>query len=96
MERIQFLKLFASIPLISTGMKLKVFEKISNSFSKSTKTPLIFIGHGPMNALLDNNFTQTLTKLSESLVKPNVIMIVSAHWQTKGTFVSTNQAPKAI
>lgn len=97
MERIQFLKMFASIPLIATGMKLKAFESISNGFSNSKKTPLIFIGHGhPMNALLDNNFTQTLAKLGESLEKPNAIMIVSAHWQTKGTFVSTNQTPKAI
>ena len=97
MERIQFLKMFASIPLISSEMKLKAFESISNGFSNSKKTPLIFIGHGhPMNALLDNNFTQTLTKLGESLEKPNAIMIVSAHWQTKGTFVSTNQTPKAI
>ena len=97
MERIQFLKMFASIPLIAAGMKLKAFESISNGFSSSEKTPLIFIGHGhPMNALLDNNFTQTLTKLGASLEKPNAIMIVSAHWQTKGTFVSTNQTPKAI
>ena len=97
MERIQFIKMFASIPLIKAGMKLKAFESISSGFSNSRKTPLIFIGHGhPMNALLDNNFTQTLTKLGESLEKPNAIMIVSAHWQTKGTFVSTNQTPKAI
>ena len=97
MERIQFLKMFASIPLIAGGMKLKAFESISNGFSNSRKTPLIFIGHGhPMNALLDNNFTQTLSKLGESLEKPNAIMIVSAHWQTKGTFVSANQTPKAI
>ena len=97
MERIQFLKMFASIPLITAGLKLKAFESISNGFSNSRKTPLIFIGHGhPMNALLDNNFTQTLTKLGESLEKPNAIMIVSAHWQTKGTFVSTNQTPKAM
>ncbi len=97
MERIQFLKMFASIPLIASGMKLKAFESISNGFSNSKKTPLIFIGHGhPMNALLDNNFTQTLAKLGKSLEKPNAIMIVSAHWQTKGTFVSTNRTPKAI
>ena len=97
MERIQFLKTFASIPLIAAGMKLKAFESISDGFSNSKKTPLIFIGHGhPMNALQDNNFTQALNKLGKSLEKPNTIMIVSAHWQTKGTFVSVNPMPKAI
>jgi 4,5-DOPA dioxygenase extradiol len=97
MERIQFLKTLASIPLITSGMKLKALEKISSAFSNSKKTPLIFIGHGhPMNALLDNNFTQTLSKIGASLEKPNAIMIVSAHWATKGTFVSVNPQPKAI
>ncbi len=97
MERIQFLKMFASLPIISSVMKINAFETISKGFSNSKKTPLIFIGHGhPMNALLDNNFTQALTKLGESLEKPNAIMIVSAHWQTLGTYVSTNPTPKAI
>lgn len=97
MQRIQFLKTLASIPLISAGLKLKEFEKISNDFSSSKSTPLIFIGHGhPMNSLFDNSFTQTLTKIGESIEKPNAIMIISAHWATKGTFVSVNPQPKAI
>ena len=97
MERKHFLKTLATIPLIAAGMKLKAFEKISNGFSTSKKTPIIFIGHGhPMNALLDNNFTQTLSKIGESIEKPNAIMVVSAHWATKGTFVSVNAQPKAI
>jgi 4,5-DOPA dioxygenase extradiol len=97
MERIRFLKTLASIPLITSGMKLKALENISSAFSNSKKTPLIFIGHGhPMNALLDNNFTQTLSKIGASIEKPSAIMIVSAHWATKGTFVSVNPQPKAI
>lgn len=97
MERIQFLKTLATIPLSAAGTKLREFEKISSGFSTSKKTPLIFIGHGhPMNALLDNNFTQTLTKIGESIEKPNAIMVVSAHWTTQGTFVSINPQPKAI
>ena len=97
MDRIQFLKTISTIPLFGTEMKLKNFESISQGFSNSNKTPLIFIGHGhPMNAMLDNNFTQTLARLGENLERPNAIMLISAHWQTKGTFVSTNQTPKAI
>ncbi|MEO7175501.1 MAG: 4,5-DOPA dioxygenase extradiol [Saprospiraceae bacterium] len=97
MERFQFLKMLSSIPLIANGMKLKAFESMTNGFSNSKKTPLLFIGHGhPMNALQDNNFTKALVKLGENLEKPNAIMLVSAHWQTKGTLVSVNQMPKAI
>ena len=59
MERLQFLKTLASLPLIGASMKLEAFEKISYNFSNTKKTPLIFIGHGhPINALLDNDFTQ--------------------------------------
>lgn len=97
MERLQFLKTMASLPLIGASMKLKAFEKISNNFSKTKKTPLIFIGHGhPINALLDNDFTQNLTKIGTSIEKPNAIMMISAHWTTKGTFVSVNSQPIAI
>jgi 4,5-DOPA dioxygenase extradiol len=78
-------------------MTVSAFEKISDTFSRSNKTPLIFIGHGhPINAVLDNNFTQTLTKIGEGIERPNAIMVVSAHWATAGTYVSVNPAPKAI
>ena len=97
MERLHFLKMLASIPLIGASMKLEAFEKMSNEFSNTKKTPLIFIGHGhPINALLDNDFTQHLSKIGTSIEKPNAIMLISAHWTTKGTFVSVNSQPKAI
>ncbi|WP_445737498.1 4,5-DOPA-extradiol-dioxygenase [Mariniflexile sp.] len=97
MERQQFLKTMASLPLVGASMKLEAFEKISAHFSNTKKTPLLFIGHGhPINALLDNDFTQTLSKIGASIEKPNAIMIISAHWTTKGTFVSVNAQPKAI
>ena len=76
---------------------MSITPKSSNNFSKTKKTPLIFIGHGhPINALLDNDFTQNLTKIGTSIEKPNAIMIISAHWTTKGTFVSVNSQPIAI
>jgi 4,5-DOPA dioxygenase extradiol len=97
MERKNFLKILASSPLILAGMKLKEFENISSNFSVTPKMPALFIGHGhPMNALLDNNFTQTLTKIGQNIEKPNAIMVVSAHWETRGTYVSVNPQPTAI
>lgn len=97
MERNQFINTSASIPLTAKVMKLNELEKIIKTFSKSKKTPLLFIGHGhPINALLDNDFTQTLGKIGAEIEKPNAIMIISAHWTTNGTFVSINPKPKAI
>lgn len=59
--------------------------------------PAFFIGHGsPMNAITDNKFTQDLAKSTRNLPNPNAIMVISAHWLTKGTFISVNKFPKAI
>jgi 4,5-DOPA dioxygenase extradiol len=97
MDRKSFLKILASIPMMATGLRLNSFGNMVNGFPNSLKMPVIFIGHGhPINALLDNNFTQAITRLGERMEKPKAIMVVSAHWQTKGTFVSTNPQPKAI
>ncbi|RZJ91477.1 MAG: 4,5-DOPA dioxygenase extradiol [Chryseobacterium sp.] len=59
--------------------------------------PLLFIGHGhPINALLDNDFTRSLTKVGCEIEKPEAILVISAHWETNGTFVSINPAPRTI
>ena len=97
MKRLHFLKTLASLPLIGASMKLDEFEKLLLNFSNTKKNPLIFIGHGhPINALLNNDFTQHLNQIGASIEKPNAVMIISAHWTTKGTFVSVNSQPKAI
>lgn len=97
MERKRFLQIMAAAPLLYSGMKLSEFENISQDFRKSDKTPVLFIGHGhPMNALYDNDFTQALARVGAGMERPNAIMVVSAHWETRGTFVSVNPQPKTI
>lgn len=52
--------------------------------------PSLFIGHGsPMNLVLDNRFTQSLEALSKELPLPKAILVVSAHWYTNQTAIST-------
>lgn len=62
------------------------------------KMPAIFIGHGsPMNAIEVNPFTESLRKIGDSFVEmPKAILVVSAHWLTRGTFVSTAENPEVI
>lgn len=97
MNRNQFIKTLAVAPLLASAVDLKSLERMSEGFANSAKTPVIFIGHGhPMNALLDNSFTQTLAKIGRSIERPNAIMVISAHWGTHGTFVSVNAQPRAI
>lgn len=59
--------------------------------------PVLFIGHGhPINAVLDNDFTRMLKKVGEGIEKPEAILVISAHWETVGTYISTNPAPRTI
>jgi len=97
MLRKDFLKFLAATPLIFSDMKMQAFENITQNFGRTPKMPMLFIGHGsPMNALFDNSFTQTLRKVGKSIEKPNAIMVISAHWETRGTYVSLSEKPATI
>ena len=60
--------------------------------------PVLFLAHGdPMNAVYDNPFTQALSNLGNSLsVKPDAILMISAHWLSRGSFVSAAEHPETI
>jgi 4,5-DOPA dioxygenase extradiol len=59
--------------------------------------PAVFIGHGsPMNAIEDNSYTRSLKKLGRELSRPKAILVVSAHWLTKGTAVCCVNRPETI
>lgn len=63
----------------------------------STRMPALFIGHGtPMNALENNEFTRSWGKLGECIGKPKAILVVSAHWQTRGVAVTAMARPRTI
>ena len=64
---------------------------------KTNKMPALFLGHGsPMNAVLDNDYTRALSLFGQSLPRPKAILVVSAHWLTKGTYVLEEEKPKMI
>jgi len=59
--------------------------------------PVVFIGHGsPMNALEQNPFTRSLAALGRDLPLPKAILVVSAHWRTRGTRLSCLPHPRTI
>ena len=63
----------------------------------TTRMPAIFIGHGnPMNAITDNPYRDAWLALGKSLPKPNAILLISAHWQTRGTQVCAVEKPQTI
>lgn len=61
------------------------------------KMPVLFLSHGsPMNVILDNDYTEALKILGKSLEVPKAIMIISAHWKTRGTYLTYSDKPKQI
>ena len=59
--------------------------------------PVLFIGHGsPMNGIENNSFSQQWKKEVEHLPTPKVVLVVSAHWLTKGTHVTAMPNPQTI
>ena len=70
---------------------------LGNFPTNGSRMPVLFIGHGsPMYAIEENEFVQTWRNLGESLPKPKAIICVSAHWETRGTQVTTMQNPPTI
>jgi 4,5-DOPA dioxygenase extradiol len=49
-----------------------------------------------MNVLADNGYTRALRSWAAKTDKPEAILVISAHWQTRGTFVSCQPRPRQI
>jgi len=59
--------------------------------------PVLFIGHGsPMNGIEDNEFSSKWAELGRSMPVPKAVLVVSAHWFTRGTAVTAMNFPKTI
>ncbi len=78
-------------------MKLSGLNNISESLSSSDPMPVFFLGHGsPMNAIEENEFVTEFRNLGKTIAKPNAILCISAHWETRGTFVTAMENPMTI
>ena len=59
--------------------------------------PLLFLGHGsPMNAIEENEFVSGWRTMGITIPRPVAILCISAHWETRGTFVTAMEKPKTI
>jgi 4,5-DOPA dioxygenase extradiol len=101
MKRKQFLQTIVplvTLPLIGKNMhQLNELSKISSSFKNTEKMPVLFLGHGsPMNAIEENEFVAGFRTIEKTIPKPNAILCISAHWETRGTFVTAMEKPPTI
>ena len=70
---------------------------MTESLRNTDKMPVLFLGHGsPMNAIEENEFVAGFREVSNGIPKPQAILCVSAHWETKGTFVTAMDMPPTI
>ena len=64
---------------------------------QDTFMPVLFIGHGsPMNAIEDNEFTRSWKEVAKGIARPQAILFISAHWLTRGSYVSSAINPETI
>lgn len=64
---------------------------------KTSRMPVVFAGHGsPMNAIEDNQWSKGFRELGVTLPRPKAILAISAHWYTRGTYLTEQEAPKTI
>lgn len=95
MKRKEFIKASVGVVTMSALGTLKAF---SDQLSKQEqKTPLFFIGHGsPMNGIENNQFSQQWATLANDFPEPTAVIVISAHWLTRGTFVTAMEKPRTI
>lgn len=61
------------------------------------QAPLLFIGHGsPMNGIEDNEFSLRWQQMAGEIPQPTAVLVISAHWFTRGTHVTAMDYPPTI
>lgn len=76
---------------------LSQFKNFTQRLPQTDLMPTLFIGHGsPMNGIEHNEFSQSWADLAKHIPVPKAVLVVSAHWYTRGTFVTATDFPSTI
>jgi 4,5-DOPA dioxygenase extradiol len=86
---------------MSGNVKMTSLNDLKNFSNKlkehDEKMPVVFVGHGsPMNAVEENEFTKEWARIGKKTLLPQAILSISAHWLTKGTYVTAMEKPETI
>ncbi len=75
----------------------RLLKNLGSSRHQYSKMPVVFVGHGsPMNGILQNSFSDTWATLAKKYPMPEAIVVVSAHWFTRGTRITAMDNPPTI
>ena len=59
--------------------------------------PVLFVGHGnPMNAIEPNRFHHRWETLGRELPRPRAVLCISAHWESRGLYLTAAERPGTI
>ncbi|WP_235903453.1 4,5-DOPA-extradiol-dioxygenase [Taibaiella lutea] len=85
------------VSISGVASNLNALANMADGFKSTEPFPVFFFGHGsPMNAIEENEFSLEWQRIGRNLPKPNAILCISAHWLTRGTFVTAMEQPKTI
>lgn len=96
MERKEFIKTIVTGATIMTT--LSAFNKFTNDLKEQEQLmPVLFVGHGsPMNGIEDNEFSERWVQMAKEIPTPAAVLVISAHWFSKGTRITAMDFPKTI
>jgi 4,5-DOPA dioxygenase extradiol len=96
LKRKDFIK---TLTIGTTGMTTLASFNLFTSNLKETGylMPALFIGHGsPMNGIEDNEFSKRWTAMAKEIPTPTAVLVVSAHWFSRGTKITAMDFPQTI
>jgi 4,5-DOPA dioxygenase extradiol len=96
MKRTHFLQTLLTGAL---GMNtLSAFKQFTDTLPEGeTLMPVLFVGHGsPMNGIEDNDFSRRWKQMATEMPTPTAVLVVSAHWFTRGTKITAMDKPQTI
>ncbi|WP_247236777.1 4,5-DOPA dioxygenase extradiol [Telluribacter sp. SYSU D00476] len=78
--------------------RLSEFRNFTSQLPRQEQLmPVLFIGHGsPMNGIEDNEFSQRWQRMAAEIPEPKAVVVVSAHWLSRGTRITAMSFPETI
>ncbi|GAB3893201.1 4,5-DOPA dioxygenase extradiol [Spirosoma agri] len=83
--------------MIGTTM-LAGFRQFTDELpEQGPEMPVLFVGHGsPMNGIETNEFSSYWGQLAKEIPVPKAVLVISAHWLSRGTHITAMDFPKTI
>ncbi len=76
---------------------LSQFRNFTQGLTPTELMPTLFMGHGsPMNGIENNEYSESWASMAKNIPVPKAVLVVSAHWYTRGTFITAMDFPSTI